>query len=152
ASAPRTIPMRLAQTMVDDPKYGARRRDEVISVARAPIPAPNTSAPSAKLPGRSVAADGGVTSLDQPSRARTRARSRPASAQRALPRQRRRGRARARSGRPPSVSHGGVAPSPRAGRGGAGTHAGRHRDRAGGRPREPSAVRSSGPFVPRGEF
>ena len=48
--------MRFAQTIVDEPKYGARRREAVISVASAPIPAPKTSAPSAKLPGRSPAA------------------------------------------------------------------------------------------------
>ena len=46
--------MRFAQTMVDDPKYGASSRDAVISVASAPIPAPKTSAPSARLPGLSL--------------------------------------------------------------------------------------------------
>ncbi len=53
ASAPRTIPIRLAHTIVEEPKYGARSRDAVISVASAPIPAPKTSAASARLPGRS---------------------------------------------------------------------------------------------------
>ncbi len=47
--------MRFAQTIVDEPKYGARSRDAVISVASAPMPAPKTSAPSARLPGRSPA-------------------------------------------------------------------------------------------------
>ena len=48
--------MRFAQTIVDEPKYGASRRDAVISVASAPIPAPKTSAPSANAPGLSPAA------------------------------------------------------------------------------------------------
>jgi hypothetical protein len=48
--------MRFAHTMVDDPKYGASSLEAVISVARAPIPAPKTSAPSAALPGLSPAA------------------------------------------------------------------------------------------------
>ena len=52
ASAARMIPIRFAQTIVDEPKYGARSRDAVISVASAPMPAPKTSAPSATLPGR----------------------------------------------------------------------------------------------------
>ena len=52
ASAARMIPIRFAQTIVDEPKYGARSRDAVISVASAPMPAPKTSAPSARLPGR----------------------------------------------------------------------------------------------------
>ena len=47
--------MRFAHTMVDDPKYGASSLEAVISVASAPIPAPKTSAPSAKLPGGSPA-------------------------------------------------------------------------------------------------
>ena len=47
--------MRFAQTIVDEPKYGASSRDAVISVASAPMPAPKTSAPSARLPGRSPA-------------------------------------------------------------------------------------------------
>ena len=41
--------MRFAQTIVDEPKYGASRREAVISVASAPMPAPKTSAPSARL-------------------------------------------------------------------------------------------------------
>ena len=45
------MPIRLAHTIVEDPKYGASRRDAVISVASAPMPAPNTSAPSARPPG-----------------------------------------------------------------------------------------------------
>ena len=70
ASAASTIPMRFAQTIVDEPKYGASSLEAAISVARAPIPAPNTSAPSASPPGRSPAAYLGMP------RDRRRARSR----------------------------------------------------------------------------
>jgi hypothetical protein len=47
--------MRFAHTIVDEPKYGASSREAVISVAKAPMPAPKTSAPSANDPGLSPA-------------------------------------------------------------------------------------------------
>src|SRR3990170_6097928 len=95
------MPIRFAHTIVEDPKYGASRRDAVISVASAPIPAPKTSAPSARLPGLPSACRGTTTT-----RARRRARSRRASAPQAPPQRRERARARSRSGALPTASRG----------------------------------------------
>ncbi len=136
--------MRFAHTSVEDPKYGARRRDAVISVARAPMPAPKTSAPSAKLPGRSPAA------VRASSTGRRRARSHRASAPRAPRRPRRRRRRRARSESPPSASRDATVPSPLAVHGGA-DRSGRSRlDRAEARPRGRAAPTSTALDVPRG--
>src|SRR5215216_2749201 len=43
-------PMMFAQTIVELPKYGARRRDAAISVASVPVPAVKTTSPSRARP------------------------------------------------------------------------------------------------------
>ena len=43
------MPIRFAQTIVEEPKYGASSREAAISVASEPMPAPNTSAAERKI-------------------------------------------------------------------------------------------------------
>ena len=138
--------MRFAQTIVDDPKYGASRRDAVISVASAPMPAPKTSAPSATLPGRS--GSGGSRHLE-PEDALDLAER---------PRGQEHGHGDddheqdARSEHWPTASRGGASPAPRVARGEAGTLAMRHgieRRLFGSRLDEPRSCALAGP---RAEF
>ncbi len=140
------IPIRFAQTIVDEPKYGASSREAVISVASAPIPAPNTSAPSAKLPGRSRP----TASSEVTSRGRRRARSRRAFERRARRWRRRRAPARARNEHRPSASHDAASPWPPVARDGGGSSARSRRDRAGDRRRGGATASSWGLAVPQG--
>ncbi len=94
------MPIRFAQTIVDEPKYGREqaRRGDLGRERADPCPEHERAEREAPWPSppRRCASS---------SRARRRARSRRASAPRGARRRRRRARARARSGRPPSASH-----------------------------------------------
>src|SRR4029453_14279657 len=63
-------PMMLAQTIVELPKYGARRREAAISVESVPAPAVNTSSPRRRrltVAATGTAADGAASaSVRQP--------------------------------------------------------------------------------------